>query len=395
MLKVLLVTNQYIEDSGSTYRCDSNVYEIIKRFSFLGELSLYARRYNQKRSHSKITESLDGVIKYGNVSFSKVGVFDLLFLSKHNKKAISKIAVKQDLIISYGASFDLYEIAKKYNKKFMSYVVSCMWDAYWNHGWQGKMVALYKYALARYTILKSDYVLYVSNQFLQKRYPTKAKYQLGCSDVIIMPLSNDILEKRLDFIQQWDGEVLNIATTAAVDVSYKGQQYVIEAMSKLKKMGKTNIHYYLIGGGSQKRLQSKVDKLELTNQVHFLGIVPHDNVFEILDNIHIYIQPSLQEGLPRSVVEAMSRGIMCVGANTAAIPELIDAKYVIRRKSVDDIVNILNNTSKEELICQAKRNFTEAKHYQDEVLSERRNKFFQKIIEDISQSQNVSQPTLS
>jgi hypothetical protein len=82
------------------------------------------------------------------------------------------------------------------------------------------------------------------------------------------------------------------------------------------------------------------------------------------------------------MVEAMSRGLMCAGANTAAIPELIDSKYVTRRRSVDDFVNIIKNITKEDLIQHAKINFAEAKNYQDEVISKRRNEFFDKIIKD-------------
>ena len=114
-----------------------------------------------------------------------------------------------------------------------------------------------------------------------------------------------------------------------------------------------------------------------------MGIVPHDEVFATLDNMHIYIQPSLQEGLPRAMVEAMSRGLMCVGANTAAIPELIEQQFVTRRKSYDDIVKILENVTKEQLMEQAKRNFDEARNYEEEKLNARRKEFFDKIINDI------------
>jgi glycosyltransferase involved in cell wall biosynthesis len=381
-MKVLLVTAQVIEDTGNTYRCTANLYEIVKRFSYLGELYIYSAKYNGRNSHTKIEKDLDGIVQYGNISFFKSSRLGFLRLSEYNRKAISEIAKTCDLLISYGSSYDIYKIARKYNKKFMSFVVSCAWDAYWNHGWQGKILAPYKFFRARYTIRYSDYVLYVSNKFLQNRYPTDAKYQAGCSNVKILPMDDETLTNRIAFLEQWDGKTLNLATTAAVDVLYKGQQYVIKAMYELKKQGITNVHYYLLGGGSQDRLRRLVNKLGLSEQVHFMGIVPHKEVFDVLDRMHLYVQPSLQEGLPRSMVEAMSRGLMCAGANTAAIPELIDSKYVTRRRSVDDFVNIIKNITKEDLIQQAKINFAEAKNYQDEVISKRRNEFFDKIIKD-------------
>ena len=218
---------------------------------------------------------------------------------------------------------------------------------------------------------------------MQKRYPTNAKYQCGCSDVKIGELDNKVLDSHLNFIAQWESKELSVATTAAVDVRYKGQEYVLRALYELKQRGKTNIHYYLLGGGNPSFLQSLVKKYGIENQVHFVGVVPHDEVFAILDKIHIYIQPSLQEGLPRAMVEAMSRGLMCAGANTAAIPELIEQQFVTRRKSSADIVRILESVTKEQLLEQAKRNFAEASNYEEEKLNARRKEFFDKIINDI------------
>ena len=100
--------------------------------------------------------------------------------------------------------------------------------------------------------------------------------------------------------------------------------------------------------------------------------------------MHVYIQPSLQEGLPRSMVEAMSRGLMCIGANTAAIPELIQEQYVIKRKSYEDIARILEGITKEELAKQATINFEEAKNYLDDNLNKRRNAFFENILRDMT-----------
>lgn len=379
-MKVLLVTSQLIEDKSTCYKCSSNFYDIIKRFCYLGELYICAGMYNGKNSHLKIDKDLDGLVKYGNVSFIKKNV---LLMCASNKSVIERVIDDVDLVISYGASYDVFILARKHKKKFMSFVVSCAWDAYWNHGWKGKILAPYKYQRARYTIKHSDYVLYVSNDFLQKRYPTNAKYQCGCSNVKIPTMSDETLTNRLNFIDNWDGNEIRIATTAAVDVIYKGQQYVIRALYQLKKKGYSNIHYYLLGGGDNSFLKSIVKRYELEEQVHFMGIVPHEKVLEILDKMHVYIQPSLQEGLPRAMVEAMSRGLLCIGAKTAAIPELVLPQYVIKRRSYSEIAKVLERIKKEELLQQAKVNFDEAKNYQDELLNERRNAFFDKVINDI------------
>ena len=245
----------------------------------------------------------------------------------------------------------------------------------------GKILAPYAFFELRNTLRKSDFALYVTNQFLQRRYPCPG-ITCGCSDVRIVDLNERILNDRiarLDVLSEKD--VLKIATIANYSVKYKGQHFVISALAQLKKMGVTKFHYYLIGGGDKERLENLAKRLDVSELVHFEGIVPHSQIFEKLDEMHIYIQPSLQEGLPRSVVEAMSRGLLCICANTAAMPEMVESEYVVKRKSVEEIENILKRITIGDLQVQAKRNFEEAKKYSDSVLNTKRKKFFNSVLE--------------
>ena len=97
-----------------------------------------------------------------------------------------------------------------------------------------------------------------------------------------------------------------------------------------------------------------------------------------MDTLDILVIPSFQEGLPRALIEAMSRGCPAVGARTGGIPELIGQNLLHRpgdyRKLADDIEKLLEN---EELCIQiAKNNFENAKQYAKENLDSRRTKFW-------------------
>lgn len=167
-----------------------------------------------------------------------------------------------------------------------------------------------------------------------------------------------------------------IGTLAAVNIKYKGQQYVIKAISKLNKQG-YNFHYHLIGGGDQTYLTKIAKKYDVEDKVKFLGTVSHDKVFSELDKLHLYIQPSATEGLPRAVIEAMSRGLPVLGSNAGGIPELIEENYVFKKGSVRAVkkalIKVLN---KEKLIKTSKRNFNEAQKYDKEILDKRRKAFY-------------------
>ena len=377
-MQILVVTSQIIKEENGAYFCIENLYDILKRFSQMGTLHICAQKYAGKSSNV-IDKDVSPLIRTENIQYVSKS---FIKTSSKSKVIIDKCVKEADLVIGYvpnvNASFAC-SLAKKYNKKFLSYVVGCPWDALWNHGFLGKIIAPLAFLRLRRTLKKSDFALYVTERFLQKRYPCPG-LTCGCSDVRIPHLNETILQNRLERLNGLEGKSVNIATIANNSVKYKGQHFVIKALTQLKKMGITKYHYYLIGGGNKDRLENLARQLDVAELVHFVGIVPHSQIFEKLDEMHIYIQPSLQEGLPRSVVEAMSRGLLCVCANTAAMPEMVEPKYVVARKSVDDIINVLQNISVESLREQAIRNFNEAKNYEEVHLEKKRNSFFKKIM---------------
>ena len=104
-----------------------------------------------------------------------------------------------------------------------------------------------------------------------------------------------------------------------------------------------------------------------------------------MDNIDILLIPSLQEGLPRALIEAMSRGIPCLGAITGGIPQLLNNKYLHKKndynKLCQDIINLVNN--KNEMIKCAKDNYTNAQRYIKPILDKNRSDFWKQFSDNI------------
>ena len=96
----------------------------------------------------------------------------------------------------------------------------------------------------------------------------------------------------------------------------------------------------------------------------------------------VYIQPSLQEGLPRALLEAMSRGLPCIGSNAGGIPELLEKKMIFKKRNVKQLCKILKNLNKEELINSANYNFKKSKLYNLSYLNNKRNNFYDKILKN-------------
>jgi len=305
-------------------------------------------------------------------------------LRRKAKEIIEKLVIEHDIIIvrlPSGAGAIAVEYAKKHNKPLLAEMVACTWDAYWNYNWKGKLVAPYFYYRLKNRLKNLPYVIYVTRKFLQSRYPTNG-FNTNISNVELSEIKEIDLKKRLERIEGWDGQTpLTLLTIAALNVSYKGQDDVIKALYNLKKKGLL-FKYRLIGQGSTDRLQNLINKLGLNNEVEIIGPVKHEDVFEEIAQTDIYIQPSKQEGLPRSVIEAMSKACPVIGANTGGIPELISPACIFKKGNKKQIAQLLSKIDKTFLSEMAKINFETAKEYLPELLSERRKEFYQTFINE-------------
>lgn len=340
--------------------------EILTRYTnYYGNIKVVARieKYNKKDDKfSEITNKNIEIINYNSL----------------NKKELQKIILNAQIVILRVPSFLGNKIRKLIpkDKKYIIEVVACAWDALWNHSIIGKVIAPIMYYKEKKIVKDAQNVIYVSNEFLQRRYPNK-NYNVGCSDVNVTTIDKDSFNKKRQKKNNKKEKIV-LGTCAALNVKYKGQQYVLKAISNLKKQGINNIKYELVGGGNHSRLIKLIKKYKIEDKVEIIGSLPHDKIFDWLDKIDIYIQPSNQEGLCRALIEAMSRGTPCIASNAGGNVELIDEEYIFRRKNVKELQKlILNMTSNNEILNQqATSNLKKAEKYNNKKLEKIRDEFY-------------------
>lgn len=316
-----------------------------------------------------------------NIRFYNINSLSQLRSRKARRDIDKKIINSDYVIIRLPSILGLYAIksAKKFNKPFLVEVVGSAWDSLWNQGISKKIVAPVLSILYKKAIFNAPYVVYVTEKYLQKNYPTTGQ-SISCSNVTLPSVSNSI-NKRLEKIKNIDLKNKVIIGTCATLNVYKGQQNVIEAMSTLESLG-YNIEYQLVGGGDQSNLKLIADRYEVTDSVKFLGKKSHSDVFLWLDEIDIYIQPSLTEGLPRTVIEAMSRGCPIIGSNAGGIPELIDDMFVFKKGSKDSFCEVFSKLTVDLMLEQALENHNNSKKYLKNILYTRRTNFLKQFIKE-------------
>ena len=102
----------------------------------------------------------------------------------------------------------------------------------------------------------------------------------------------------------------------------KGHAVLMEALAEVKRRG-LDFVVALAGEGSLRAaLERKVAELGLTDCVRFLGMV--EEIGPLLTAADAVVMPSLWEGLPLTLLEALARGRPVVASATGGIPEVIE-----------------------------------------------------------------------
>jgi len=374
-MKVLFSTQSIVEYDGVHYYSNP-IQATYKRYLTLGDrITVLCHVKKVEISHSDMID--DDAVEFCFIN--KINSLkSLIHYSKLNREVIESQVRDSDVCVIHTQNAHAFQVAhfcKKYEKPYLTVVGACPWDALWNYDWRGKIVAPIAWLQLRRIQKDAHFSIYVTKEFLQKRYPTQGR-TICCSNVNIHTGIDWILENRITKISNLkdNGRFIKIGTAAAVDVPYKGQKYVIQALGILKQKG-IIMEYHLIGKGSNSRLKRIAQQEGVESQVFFHGAIPHSAVLQFLDEIDVYCQPSKQEGLPRALIEAMSRGCYCMGSDVAGIPELLDPFCLFKKGDVNGIATLLIQVSQEKLLNSAKSNFEKAKEYDMDLLNNKRSSF--------------------
>lgn len=274
-------------------------------------------------------------------------------------------------------------VARKLKVNYVVEVVGCTWDDLWNYGTiKGKLYAPFSFLFEKKCVKKAENILYVSRRFLQNRYPNK-HFNMGCSDTNISTAGISVLEKRVDRIRNIkNAPEIRIGLIASLNVGYKGHDTALLALKEVLPKHK-NLKLAFLGDGDKTKWENMAKRLGVIDRVEFSGALPGgEAVLNWIDNIDIFVMPSLQETLGRALIEAMSRGCPCIGGAGTAVPEQLPDDCIHKRKDYkelgDMICYMIENPQYTEL-C-AVENYQRSKKYSEEVLTARRDYFWNKVL---------------
>ncbi len=358
--------------------------DVRSRYSYLGDQVEFVMRVFKTEDTSNLIDlNENGLYIKEIVPFNRPALLKNYFKSK--QEIIRQVEQADVIVVRLPSSIGSVAIAhaKKVNKPYLVEVVGCPWVTLRNHGSLGKLYAPFSWNKLRKLVADAPYVIYVTKRFLQGRYPTKYT-GVGISDVVLtnLPTQNKKEARYADFDII---KPIKFTSLGAVNLSYKGHHYVIQVMANLVKEG-YNVCYNVVGGGDITRLSNIARQYGVADRVNFPGKIPHEEIFGILEDTDLYLQPSDAEGLPRALIEAMSVGCACVGSDVAGIPELLDDSAVFKNGNVNDLTDKIKKVlNRDVLVLQSKRNFELAKEYEFNALEVQRREYYDKFLQSINE----------
>ena len=133
-----------------------------------------------------------------------------------------------------------------------------------------------------------------------------------------------------------------ILLTVANLVPQKGHSYLLESFGEITR-SRTDLLLVLVGGGELARhLRQRASELGL--EVLFAGSRPHEEIAKWMNACDVFVLPSVSEGSPTVLPEAMACGRPIVATNVGGIPDLVaegEVGYLVPPRDVNALSDAL------------------------------------------------------
>lgn len=219
---------------------------------------------------------------------------------------------------------------------------------------------------------------YVTSFRLPDRYlPSKKAHVIYASSIEL--LKTQISPVTRDYSGKTEFKLISVG---ALEDWRKGPDTALHALKELRSMGH-NVTLTWVGDGRNRiHVEKLTADLNLTAHVTFKGHLPSgEAIFAALDEADVFILPTRGEGLPRAMIEAMARGLVCVGSDVGGIPELLSEEFIHHPEDKNQLTAILAGLIKDagKMNQHSLQNWNKSQQYLAPELQERRRSMYRNL----------------
>jgi len=192
---------------------------------------------------------------------------------------------------------------------------------------------LYKY------LVKKAYCVGYRSEFLRKKYPCQHPEQQWVFSGAQLSDGAIAAPRKIEWFKK---EPFVIMFVGRINKE-KGVIHLLHAFKKMLETSQKKMELHYIGDGAfLPQLKHEANRLGLNNSVIFHGRVERGTrLFALLDQAHCFVLPTYLEGMPRSLIEAMARGVPCFASNIEVVTEVLDPTYCFAPRDFNAIVKTL------------------------------------------------------
>ncbi len=224
-----------------------------------------------------------------------------------------------------GSGFVFSLLCKHATKKIP--IVYTVHNNYSNYALRHKLFMFFCFLIA-------DKVTFVSND----SWGSFSNKLLGPSKSKSIVIQNGVDVDRIDSVVKGLPErssvyenVLKVITIGRC-IPQKNQKFLIDVFENIR--GQWTLEIYGEGSLSEV-LQEEINARNLMDKVSLKGVVPRDEVFKAIADCDIFVSPSLWEGLPVALMEAMCVGLPCIVSDISSHREVGGATEGVQLASPD------------------------------------------------------------
>lgn len=299
--------------------------------------------YNRKGHHVSGSEfDTTTLSEYKGVQLKNVWTLDkkgLAALTSSFSAALKAAFGKYDVVHFHAEGpCAMLWIPKLFGKRCIATIHGLDWQrAKWS-GFASKYIQFGEKVAAKY----ADEIIVLSKnvqQYFQTTYQRKTRFIPNGVNRPIIREAKEIVDK---YALKKDSYILYLGRI----VPEKGLRYLIEAFKQVQ----TDKKLVIAGGSSdtQDFLDEIKELVKEDQRILFTGFVQGNILDELYSNAYIYTLPSDLEGMPLSLLEAMSYGNCCLTSDISECKEVVEDKGVIFQKS-----NVLDLKQKLQALCDS------------------------------------------
>lgn len=208
---------------------------------------------------------------------------------------------------------------------------------------------------ARRAVKLADGVVYVTLKNLQMLYPPR-RDALALARTN-MKFSEELLSVPKNPTHKSSARSLcRVIAVGSQHQNYKGHDLLIEAVARLQREGH-NLALTLVGDGRlHSQLQTQAQQAGVENIEFIQRLGSSLEVAQYISTFDLFAMPSRTEGMPKSLMEAMSVGVLSIGSSVGGIPELLDDECIFEPNSVEALQECIRTVIDDEAMARRQLN---------------------------------------